>query len=139
MSEKFFIHNALIVNEGEIFPGGLLIHDGKIEKVIRDGEATGTPSIDAKGKYLIPGVIDDQVHFREPGLTHKGDIATESKAAVAGGVTSYMEMPNTNPQAVTQEILEQKYRRASEVSSANYSFYMGATNNNLDEVMKTSA
>jgi dihydroorotase len=97
----------------------------------------GAAVIDAKGQYLIPGAIDDQVHFREPGLTHKGEIATESRAAVAGGVTSFMEMPNTNPQAVTQEILEQKYQRAAEASPANYSFYMGATNDNLEEVLKT--
>ncbi|NQU51864.1 MAG: dihydroorotase, partial [Bacteroidetes bacterium] len=89
------------------------------------------------GLYLVPGVIYDQVHFREPGLTHKGEIATESRAAVAGGTTTFMEMPNTNPQAVTQELLEQKYQRASEVSAANYTFYMGATNDNLDEVLKT--
>jgi dihydroorotase len=87
--------------------------------------------IDASGLYLVPGAIDDQVHFREPGLTHKGEIASESRAAVAGGVTSFMEMPNTNPQTVTQELLEKKYRRAAEVSPANYSFYMGATNDNL--------
>ncbi len=93
--------------------------------------------IDASGLLLIPGVIDDQVHFREPGLTHKGEIATESRAAVAGGVTTYMEMPNTVPQAVTQEELEKKYARAAEVSAANYSFYMGATNDNLNEVLKT--
>jgi dihydroorotase len=99
--------------------------------------AAGITVIDAAGQYLLPGVIDDQVHFREPGLTHKGEITTESRAAVAGGVTSYMEMPNTNPQTVTQELLEEKYRRAAEVSAANYSFYMGATNDNLDEVLKT--
>ena len=93
--------------------------------------------IDASGKYLLPGIIDDQVHFREPGLTHKGDIYSESKAAVAGGVTSFMEMPNTVPQATTQDLLNQKYQRASEVSLANYSFYIGATNDNLEELLKT--
>ena len=139
---KTLIKNARIINEGRIFSGAVLIKGEFIVKVI-DGEtipeeaARGATVIDAKGQLLIPGVIDDQVHFREPGLTHKGEIATESRAAVAGGVTSYMEMPNTNPQAVTQELLEQKYARAAEVSSANYSFYMGATNNNLDEVLKT--
>lgn len=141
---KTLIKNARIINEGRIFSGAVLIKGEFIVKVI-EGEiipaefAYGVSIIDANGQYLIPGAIDDQVHFREPGLTHKGEIATESRAAVAGGVTSYMEMPNTNPQAVTQEILEQKYQRAAEVSSANYSFYMGATNDNLDEVLKTNA
>jgi dihydroorotase len=140
---KTLIKNARIINEGRIFSGAVLIDGELIAKVftseiIPDEFIHGSTVIDAKGKYLIPGAIDDQVHFREPGLTHKGEIATESRAAVAGGVTSYMEMPNTNPQAVTQEILEQKYLRAAEVSSANYSFYMGATNNNLDEVLKTN-
>ncbi|MDP2337422.1 MAG: dihydroorotase [Bacteroidota bacterium] len=139
---KTLIKNARIINEGRIFGGAVLIDGEFITKVI-DGEnipaevSAGAAVIDAAGQYLIPGAIDDQVHFREPGLTHKGDLATESRAAVAGGVTSYMEMPNTNPQAVTQEILEQKYRRAAEVSAANYSFYMGATNDNLEEVLKT--
>lgn len=138
---KTLIKNARIVNEGRIFSGALLI-DGEFISKVYSGEPNldeikGAAVIDANGQYLIPGAIDDQVHFREPGLTHKGEIATESKAAVAGGVTSYMEMPNTNPQAVTQEILEQKYKRAAEVSAANYSFYMGATNDNLTEVMKT--
>jgi len=138
---KTLIKNARIINEGRIFTGAVLIDGEFISKVI-----TGEPKpedlkdaevIDAGKQYLIPGAIDDQVHFREPGLTHKGEIATESRAAVAGGVTSYMEMPNTNPQAVTQEILEQKYQRAAEVSPANFSFYMGATNDNLEEVLKT--
>jgi len=139
---KTLIKNAQIINEGRIFRGAVLINGEYISKVI-EGEhipaeyAAGTTIIDAAGQYLIPGAIDDQVHFREPGLTHKGEIATESRAAVAGGVTSYMEMPNTNPQAVTQELLEEKYRRAAEVSAANYSFYLGATNDNLDEVLKT--
>ncbi len=140
---KTLIKNARIINEGQIFSGAVLIDGELIAKIFRgetisDEFLWGATVIDAKGKYLIPGAIDDQVHFREPGLTHKGEIATESKAAVAGGVTSYMEMPNTNPQAVTQEILEQKYQRAAEVSAANYSFYMGATNDNLDEVLKTN-
>lgn len=140
---KTLIINVRIINEGQIFSGAVLIDGEVIAKVFRsetisDEFLWGATVIDAKGNYLIPGVIDDQVHFREPGLTHKGEIATESKAAVAGGVTSYMEMPNTNPKAVTQEILEQKYQRAAEVSAANYSFYMGATNDNLDEVLKTN-
>ena len=139
---KTLIKNARIINEGRIFKGAVLI-DGELIARIFEGNdipeayEIGAEVIDAAGKYLVPGAIDDQVHFREPGLTHKGEIATESKAAVAGGVTSYMEMPNTNPQAVTQEILEQKYQRAAEVSAANYSFFMGATNDNLEEVMKT--
>jgi dihydroorotase len=138
---KTLIKNARIVNEGQIFVGAVLIDGEFISKVFR-GEPSleqteGTAVIDAGGQYLIPGVIDDQVHFREPGLIHKGEIATESRAAVAGGVTSFMEMPNTNPQAVTQEILEKKYERAAEVSAANYSFYMGASNDNLAEVLKT--
>lgn len=139
---KTLIKNARIVNEGQTFIGAVLINGEFISKVIVGEEVPaevlkGAAVIDASGQYLLPGVIDDQVHFREPGLTHKGEIATESQAAVAGGVTSYMEMPNTNPQAVTQEILEQKYQRAAEVSAANYSFYMGATNDNLNEVLKT--
>jgi len=138
------IKNARIVNEGHIFSGAVLI-DGEFISRIFTGDnipeevARKATVSDAAGQYLIPGVIDDQVHFREPGLTYKGEIATESIAAVAGGVTSYMEMPNTNPQAVTQEILEQKYQRAAEVSAANYSFFMGATNSNLDEVLKTDS
>ena len=139
---KTLIKNARIVNEGQIFTGSVLIDSELIARVAAGEIAPETVAgqvniIDAGGQYLLPGVIDDQVHFREPGLTHKGEIATESRAAVAGGVTSYMEMPNTNPQAVTQELLEQKYERAAEVSAANYSFFMGATNDNLDEVLKT--
>jgi dihydroorotase len=139
---KTLIKNARIINEGRIFDGAVLIDGEFISKIffsndISDQLVKGAAVIDVAGQYLIPGAIDDQVHFREPGLTHKGEIATESRAAVAGGVTSYMEMPNTNPQAVTQEILEEKYKRAAEVSAANYSFYMGATNDNLDEVLKT--
>ncbi len=139
---KTLIKNARIVNEGRIFSGAVLIDGELISKVfesenIPDEVSREATVLDAAGQYLVPGAIDDQVHFREPGLTHKGEIATESRAAVAGGVTSYMEMPNTNPQAVTQELLEQKYMRAAEVSAANYSFYMGATNDNLDEVLKT--
>lgn len=138
---KTLIKNATIVNEGQKFKGSILINGEKIERVFTNAESfhlnPEIEIIDASGLYLIPGAIDDQVHFREPGLTHKGEIATESRAAVAGGITTYMEMPNTNPQAVTQELLEQKYKRAAEVSAANYTFYMGATNDNLDEVLKT--
>ena len=140
---KTLIKNAQIVNEGSIFNGAVLIDGEFIAQVfvgqnISEEVSHGATVIDAQGKYLMPGAIDDQVHFREPGLTHKGEIATESRAAVAGGVTSYMEMPNTNPPAVTQLLLEEKYKRAAEVSPANYSFYMGATNDNLEEVMKTN-
>lgn len=139
---KILIKDATIINEGLKFRGSVLIDGDKIERIFpymvpEDFDLTGVDIRDAAGLYLIPGVIDDQVHFREPGLTHKGDIASESRAAVAGGITSFMEMPNTNPQAVTQELLEQKYQRAAEVSPANYSFYMGATNDNLKEVLKT--
>ena len=134
------IRNATIVNEGEIFDGSVIIEGERISKVLRgkEEEQHGADEvIDGKGKHLFPGVIDDQVHFREPGLTHKADIYTESKAAVAGGITSYMEMPNTVPQTLTQELLQEKYDRAEEVSLANYSFYMGASNDNLEEVLKT--
>ncbi len=139
---KTLIKNATIINEGLKFKGSVLISEERIQKIFphiipANINLNDVEIIDAAGLYLIPGIIDDQVHFREPGLTHKGDLFTESRAAVAGGVTTYMEMPNTNPQAVTQEILEEKYKRASEVSAANYSFYMGATNDNLGEVLKT--
>ncbi len=139
---KTLIKDATIINEGLNYTGSVLIIDNKIEKIFPhifppDFDLKEVEVIDAKGLYLIPGVVDDQVHFREPGLIHKGEIATESRAAVAGGITTFMEMPNTNPQAVTQDLLQQKYDRAAEVSAANYSFYMGATNTNLDEVLKT--
>ena len=139
---KKLIKDATIINEGLKFKGSVLIDGEKIERVFphiipSDFDFKNVEIIEASGLYLIPGVIDDQVHFREPGLTHKGEIASESRAAVAGGVTTFMEMPNTNPQAVTQELLEKKYLRAAKVSPANYSFYMGATNDNLEEVLKT--
>jgi dihydroorotase len=143
MSGNYHIKNARIVNEGEIFKGDVVIRDGLIRKVIRTGEpveipeAKGLPVLDARGRFLIPGVIDDQVHFREPGLTHKGEIYTESRAAVAGGVTSFMDMPNTNPQTLTQQLLEEKYKIGADRSLANYSFYMGASNDNVDEILKT--
>jgi len=137
------IYNVTIVNEGILFPGALLIEGERIARVLREEEAvvflqafTGEV-LDGGGRYLLPGVIDDQVHFREPGLTHKGDIYTESRAAAAGGITSYMEMPNTVPQTLTQELLEQKYNLASERSAVNYSFYMGASNQNLAELRRT--
>jgi len=144
MKQTFLICNALIVNEGQIIKGNLLIRDGLIEEIntIPDYQSgfaghKEVRVINAEGKYLLPGVIDDQVHFREPGLTHKGDIFSESRAAVAGGITSFMEMPNTVPNTLTQELLEEKYRIAEEKSAANYSFYMGASNDNIDEILKT--
>jgi len=134
---KTLIKNVTIVNEDEIFVSDILIENGIIKQIDREIDAVeGAEIIDATGLHLFPGLIDDQVHFREPGLTHKGEIYTEAKAAVAGGVTSYMEMPNTNPQAVTYDELEKKYKRASEVSLANYSFFMGATNDNIAELEK---
>jgi dihydroorotase len=136
---NYLIKNALIVNGGITSRGFVLVRDGII-RAVGQGEPAEIPGhvelVDAENQLLLPGVIDDQVHFREPGLTHKADIATESKAAVAGGVTSYMEMPNTLPQATTLEILEDKYKRAAEVSMANYSFYLGATNDNIEEIRK---
>ncbi len=136
---RIVIRNATLINEGERFEGDLRIKDGKIDAIAREGNLAreGDTVIDGEGKWLLPGAIDDQVHFREPGLTHKEDIHSGSRAAVAGGITSFMEMPNTKPQSLTQELLEEKYQRASEVSLANYSFYMGASNDNLEEVLKT--
>ena len=140
---KYLIINSLIVNEGKIQKGcveicGEYIGDVFFGEVSEDSFIKrGYSIIDAKGKYLIPGVIDDQVHFREPGATHKGDIYTESKAAVAGGVTSFMDMPNNNPPATTQELLENKYKIAAEKSLTNYSFFLGATNDNIKEILKT--
>jgi dihydroorotase len=137
---RILIKNAKIVNEGSIFEGDVLIENDLIVEVA-DSISLKTSDcivIDAEGNYLMPGAIDDQVHFREPGLTHKGDIESESRAAVAGGITSFIEQPNTVPNAVTQEILEDKYQIAAVKSYANYSFMMGATNDNLDEVLKTN-
>lgn len=134
------IINANIVNENKVFQADVLIRGERIEKIGKDLQATFADQvIDAKGKYLLPGVIDDQVHFREPGLTHKANIYTESRAAVAGGVTSFMEMPNTVPPAFTHQLLEDKYRIASKNSLANYSFFLGASHDNLDEILKTDA
>ncbi len=135
--KSILITGANIVNEGRISPGDVLVKDGRIAKIGTDLSSEHADiRIDGGGKHLFPGVIDDQVHFREPGLTHKGEIYTEAKAAVAGGVTTYMEMPNTVPQAVTIELLEEKYARAKEVSLANYSFFLGGTNDNLEEILK---
>lgn len=137
---RILIKNAKIVNEGTIFVGDVLIENEFIVEIAESISAKSSDCkiIDAEGNYLIPGAIDDQVHFREPGLTHKGDIESESRAAVAGGITSYIEQPNTVPNAVTQEILEEKYKIAAEKSFANYSFMLGGTNNNLEEILKTN-
>jgi len=135
---NIFIKNATIINEGRTFRGEVLIKDEIISAVTSPGQIAIPEKahvIDAKGLILLPGIIDDQVHFREPGLIHKGDIFTESRAAVAGGITSFMDMPNTNPQTVTNALLNEKFLLGSESSLANYSFYIGATNTNLDEVM----
>jgi dihydroorotase len=137
---RILIKNAKIVNEGTIFEGDVLIENEYIIEIAENisTKSAATKIIDAEGNYLIPGAIDDQVHFREPGLTHKGDISSESRAAVAGGITSFIEQPNTIPNAVTQEILEEKYQIAATNSFSNYSFMMGATNDNLEEVLKTN-
>ena len=134
------IRNAKIVNEGVIFEGDVLIEGKMIVEIASQisAKSSSTKIIDAEGNYLIPGIIDDQVHFREPGLTHKGTIFTESRAAVAGGITSFIEQPNTVPNAVTQELLEDKYKIAAEKSFTNYSFMMGGTNTNLEELLKTN-
>ena len=137
---NYYIKNATLVNEGQTFVASVFVSDGKIAKIVREGEnfdAGSASMIDGNGKYLIPGIIDEHVHFREPGMTHKADMYTESRAAVAGGVTSFMDMPNTIPQTTTQDLLQQKFDLAAEKSLANYSFYLGATNDNLDEVKKT--
>ena len=131
------IRNALLINEGKIFLADVFIQNGLIAQIGQSLEVHADDIIDAGQKYLMPGIIDDQVHFREPGLTHKADIYTESKAAVAGGITSFMEMPNTQPQTLTQDLLELKFKKAKEVSLANYSFFIGASNDNLEEVLKT--
>lgn len=137
--KKTLILNANIVNEGKVWQGDLVIKGERIEKIGNNLAAEQADTIiDAKGKYLIPGAIDDQVHFREPGLTHKANIFSESRAAVAGGVTSFMEMPNTSPPTFTQSLLEDKYKIASHSSLANYSFFLGASNDNLEEIMLTN-
>ena len=140
MSKSYLIKNARIVNEGSIVEGDVLIEAGRIAKIDSSigPKSANVNVIDAEGKYLIPGIIDDQVHFREPGLTHKGNLHSESRAAVAGGITSFMEQPNTKPAATTVEELEKKYQRAAQVSLANYSFNMGASNDNLEELKKVS-
>ena len=137
---NYYIENATLVNEGRTFMASVFVKDGKIAKIIPENgyfDYGLAKVIDARGKYLIPGIIDEHVHFREPGWAYKGDIYTESRAAVAGGVTSFMDMPNNIPPTVTQDLLQQKFDIAAEKSLANYSFYLGATNDNIDEVKKT--
>lgn len=137
---NYIVKNIQIVNESKSFYGDVLLKNGRIERVGPSFSVTeNVTEINGEGLVLLPGVIDDQVHFREPGLTHKATIYTEAKAAVAGGVTSFMEMPNTVPPAFTQQLLEEKYTTASQTSLANYSFYMGTSNDNLEEVLKTNA
>jgi len=135
---QILIKNAQIVNEGKVYKSDVLVEDKIIKEISSEIKTDTDQVINAKGLHLFPGVIDDQVHFREPGLTHKANIYTESKAAVAGGITSFMDMPNTNPQTLTQKLLEEKCQIASEKSIANYSFFMGASNDNLEEVLKTN-
>jgi dihydroorotase len=138
MSSSIILRSATIVNEGKQEVADVYIKDGIIQKIgVNLSTVENTKEYNLEGKYLLPGCIDDQVHFREPGLTHKANIGTESRAAVAGGITSFMEMPNTVPNALTQELLEDKYVIGSNTSIANYSFFMGASNDNLDEVLKT--
>src|SRR3990170_5378041 len=136
----YLIKNIQVVNEGRIQTADVLIKNGRIEKIEPRITLINTNAIEinGEGKYLLPGAIDDQVHFREPGLTHKATIYTEAKAAVAGGVTSFMEMPNTLPPAFTQELLENKYAIGAATSLANYSFFMGTSNDNAEEVLKTN-
>lgn len=135
----YIIKDTSIVNEGKILQGDVLIKKGRIEQVLHSGNVKyAVTEIDGSGKHLLPGAIDDQVHFREPGLTHKANIYTESRAAVAGGVTSFMEMPNTSPPVFTQDLLEDKYTIGAQTSLANYSFFMGTSNDNIEEVLKTN-
>jgi dihydroorotase len=135
---SILIKNGLLINENQQYVADIYVEDGFIAEINKSGiSRKADKTIDAEGKWVVPGVIDDQVHFREPGLTHKAEIYTEAKAAVAGGTTSYMEMPNTIPQATTQEELAKKYARANECSLANYSFFMGGTNDNVEEILKT--
>lgn len=136
--QRILIKNGTLVNEGKVFKSDVLIENDRIVSIAENiATELAEKVIDATGKWILPGVIDDQVHFREPGLTHKGNISTESKSAIAGGVTTFIEQPNTVPNAVTQELLEDKYQIAAQSSFANYSFMMGGTNDNLEEVLKT--
>ena len=135
---RTLIKNASIVNEGKIYTSDVLIEDERIKQISKNIDIDADKEIDASGKYMLPGLIDDQVHFREPGLTYKANIYSESKAAVAGGITSFMEMPNTSPQSLTQALLEEKFQIAEKTSLANFTFFMGVSNNNIDEVLKTN-
>lgn len=135
--KSYLIKNALIVNEGKIYSSDLLLKNQRIEKIDNNISDSTAEVIDANGSFLLPGMIDDQVHFREPGLTHKADLFSESRAAIAGGVTSFMEMPNTIPNTLTQKLLQDKYDLAAEKSVANYSFYMGVSHDNLEEILQT--
>lgn len=136
---SIIIKQACLVNEGKQWVADVLLKDGRIEKIDQQIQSkSNTQEINAEGLILIPGVIDDQVHFREPGLTHKANIYSESRAAVAGGVTSFMEMPNTKPPTLTQELLEEKYQIAAQTALSNYSFFMGVSNDNIEEVLKTN-
>lgn len=138
--QNYLIRNIQVINEGRIFPADVWVRNGRIEHVSASPitKKENHLELDGTGKYLLPGCIDDQVHFREPGLTHKATIATESRAALAGGVTSFMEMPNTIPNALTQSLLEEKYSIAQQNSPANFSFYMGVSNSNIEEVLRTN-
>lgn len=137
MNNSVVIKNGSIVSEGQIIEGDLLIKNGRVEQVGGIIDSDNVTEVDAYGMFVLPGIIDDQVHFREPGLTHKADIESESYAALMGGVTSFMEMPNTKPAALTQELLQDKYDVAAKTSYCNYSFFMGASNDNIEEVLKT--
>src|SRR3978361_2048851 len=134
---SILIKSATIVNENRQYVSDILVKDGLIDRIDKQIDVAADQVINAEGLHLLPGCIDDQVHFREPGLTYKGDIHSESRAAVAGGITTFMEMPNTVPNTLSQELLEEKYQIAARNSLANYSFYMGASNDNLDEVLRT--
>jgi dihydroorotase len=137
--QKYLLKNIQIVNEGQISFGDVLISGNRIEKIAPQmGNIGSALEINGENKYLLPGAIDDQVHFREPGLTHKGSVYTEARAAVAGGVTSFMEMPNTKPPSLTQSLLEEKYAIAAHTSLANYSFFMGTSNDNMEEALLTN-
>lgn len=147
MKKNILLSNAKIINEGEIYAAEIIIEGDSIKNIIRhdskDYQEFRNHAMkdqmeiqDLKFKYLMPGMIDDQVHFRDPGLTHKADLETESKAAIAGGITSFMDMPNTHPRALTVDLLEEKFELAAKKSYANYSFYMGTSNDNIEEVLK---
>ena len=134
---SFLIKNATIVNEGKTFLSDIYLENGFIKEISHEINIVADKVLYATGLHLLPGIIDDQVHFREPGLTHKADISSESRAAISGGVTSFMEMPNTKPQTLTQKLLEEKFKIGDAKSLANFTFFMGVSNNNLEEVLKT--